>query len=186
MSVNEIFDQFSQECDAAIENMQRDLSRVRTGRASPSLLDNVKVNYYGVPTPLKQVATISVAEPRLLTVSPWEKNLLGEVEKAILSSGIGLTPANDGKIIRLPIPPLTTERRKDLVKQVKKISEDFKVTIRNHRRDANELLKVSKDDKEITEDEYHRSLKRVQDDTDGYTKQIDDLIETKEKEIMEF
>lgn len=184
--INDIMDQFKDECKKAVEALRKEYSRVRTGRASPSLLDGVKVNYYGMPTPLKQVANVAVAESRLLTVSPWEKNLLSEIEKAIQASGLGVTPSNDGKIIRIPIPPLTGERRKELVRQVKKLGEEYKVTVRNHRRDANDLLKAGKDDKELSEDEHHRGLKRVQDETDKFIKQLDAVIEEKEKEIMEF
>ena len=184
--LTEIFDQFESECKKTVENLRKEYSRVRTGRASPSLLDGVKVNYYGMPTPLTQVANVTVAEARLLTVAPWEKNLLTDVERAIQASGLGLTPSNDGKIIRIPIPPLTGERRKDLVKQVKKLGEEYKVTIRNHRRDSNDLIKSAKDDKEISEDEQHRALKKVQDETDKYIKALDLVIEEKEKEIMEF
>ncbi len=184
--MKEITDQFTEECKKAIEALEKEYSRVRTGRASPNLLDGVKVNYYGMPTPLKQVANVAVAESRLLTVTPWEKNLLSEIEKAIQASNLGLTPANDGKIIRISIPPLTGERRKELVRQIKKIGEGYKVTIRNHRRDANEKIKKAKDAKEISEDEQHRLLKDIQDETNKYIKKVDEIIAAKEKEIMEF
>jgi ribosome recycling factor len=159
---------------------------LRTGRASPSLLDNVRVDYYGMPTPLKQVATVSVGDSRLLTVSPWDKGKLSDIEKAIQASGLGLTPSNDGKIIRIPIPALTGERRKELVRQVKKLGEEYKVTIRGYRRDSNELLKSAEENKDITEDEYHRGLKRIQQETDDRIKDIDRIINEKEQEIMEF
>ena len=184
--MNEIIEQFVEDCKKAIEALNKEYSRVRTGRAAPSLLDGVKVNYYGMPTPLKQVANVAVAESRLLTVTPWEKNLLSEIEKAIQASNLGVTPANDGKIIRIAIPALTGERRKELVRQIKKMGEGYKVTIRNHRRDANEFIKAAKESKEISEDEQHRVLKVIQDETNKYIKKLDTVIEGKETEIMEF
>lgn len=184
--LNDVVNDFKTEAKKSLEALQKDLGRVRTGRATPTLLDGVKVSYYGVPTPLNQVASVAVAEARLLTVSPWEKSLLSDIERAIQASNLGVTPANDGKIIRIQIPALTGERRKELVKQVKKIGEDFKVAVRGHRRDANEMLKGGKEDKEISEDDYHRGLKRVQDETDLVIKQIDAIVEEKEKEITEF
>jgi len=184
--IEDVLSDLRSECRKAAEALEKEYSRVRTGRASPSLLDNVKVEYYGMPTPLKQVATVAVGDSRLLTVSPWDKGQLGEIERAIQASGLGLTPSNDGKIIRIPIPPLTGERRKELVRQVKKIGEDYKVTIRNHRRDANDMLKGGKEDKDLTEDEYHRGLKKVQEETDAAIKNIEGIISSKEEEIMEF
>ena len=177
--------QFKQDSEKAIETLQKELGRIRTGRASPSLLENVKVNYYGASTPLTQVANIA-AEARLLTVAPWEKTMLGEIEKSIQASGLGLTPSNDGKIIRVPIPALTGERRKELQKQVKKVGEEYKVAVRNHRRIANDKLKKSKDAKEMTEDEFERATKKIQDETDQMIKKLDTLVADKEKEIMEF
>ncbi len=184
--INEVINEFQSNCRKVTENLQKELSRIRTGRATPSLLDNVRVDYYGSPTPLKQLATIAVADPRLLTVAPFDKGQLTDVERAIQASGLGLTPNNDGKIIRIPIPALTGERRKDLVKQIKKIGEDYKVTVRNFRHEANDLLKEAKEEKEISEDDMHRGLKRVQDATNDQIKLVDDIIEEKEKEIMDF
>lgn len=184
--IDDVIGQFKEECKSAAEALVKEYARVRTGRASPSLLDSVKVEYYGMPTPLKQVATVAVGDSRMLTVSPWDKGQLTPIERAIQASGLGLTPSNDGKIIRIPIPALTGERRKELVRQVKKIGEEFKVTIRNHRRDANELLKDGKEDKELTEDDYHRSLKKVQEETDKAIKSLEQIIAAKEEEIMEF
>lgn len=184
--INEILSEFQGNCEKAAEALKKELSRVRTGRASPSLLDNVRVEYYGMPTPLKQLATISVADSRLLTVAPFDKGQLQEIERAIQASGIGLTPNNDGKIIRIPIPALTGERRKELVRQVKKIGEEYKVAVRNHRHEANDMLKTAKDDKELTEDECHRGLKRVQDATDEQIKAIEQIVAEKEEEILEF
>ncbi|MEM1008610.1 MAG: ribosome recycling factor [Myxococcota bacterium] len=184
--ISESLQELKESCEASLEAMAKELSRVRTGRASTSLLEGIRVSYYGSPTPLGQVATISVADARLLTVSPWEKSLLGDIEKAIMASGLGLTPSNDGKIIRIPIPALTGERRKELVKKVKGICEEYKVTMRGHRRDVNETLKMYKEDKEISEDEYHSGLKEVQKSLDKYVERVDALASEKEKEIMDF
>lgn len=169
----------------ALEAFKRDLAKVRTGRASLSLLDDVRVDYYGTPTPLNQVGTLAVPEPRLITIQPWEKNLIPEIEKAILKSDLGLNPASDGQLIRLVFPPLTEERRKDMVKQVKRMGEDAKISIRNARRDANDTLKQLEKDKEITEDDQKRGEKEVQDITDDFVAKIDQVIEEKEKDLME-
>lgn len=184
--INDILNEFLSHCKKAAENMEKELSRVRTGRATPALLDNVRVDYYGMPTPLKQLATISVADPRLLTVAPFDKTQLTAVERAIQAAGLGFNPSNDGKIIRIAIPALTGERRKELVKQIKKIGEDYKVTVRNHRHDANDLLKVAKDEKTLTEDDLHRGLKLIQDTTNDQIKELDRILDEKEQEIMEF
>lgn len=184
--LNEVTSELQSNCQKSIEALRSELSRVRTGRATPSLLDNIKVPYYGAPSPLNQVATVAVADSRLLTITPWEKNLIPEIERAIQASGLGLTPSNDGKLVRLPIPPLTGERRKELGKQVKKIGEDYKIAIRGHRRDANDTLKLYKEEKEISEDDYHRGLKSVQDETNKYTSQVDVIVSEKEQEIMDF
>lgn len=169
----------------ALESFKRDLSKVRTGRASLSLLDDVKVDYYGTPTPLNQVGSMAVPEPRLITIQPWEKNLIGEIEKAILKADLGLNPNSDGQIIRLVFPPLTEERRKEMVKQVKRMGEDAKVGIRSVRREANDALKKLEKDKELTEDEQKRGEKEIQDLTDDYVSRIDKVIEEKEKDLME-
>ncbi len=169
----------------ALEAFKRDLAKVRTGRASLSLLDDVRVDYYGTPTPLNQVGTLAVPEPRLITVQPWEKNLIPEIEKAILKADLGLNPASDGQLIRLVFPPLTEERRKDMVKQVKRMGEDAKISIRNVRRDANDTLKKLEKDKEITEDDLKRGEKEVQDVTDDFVAKIDQVIAEKEKDLME-
>ncbi|MCB9642821.1 MAG: ribosome recycling factor [Myxococcales bacterium] len=184
--INDVINELKTKCKNSIEAFSKDLSRIRTGRATPTLLDGIRVNYYGAPTPLNQVANVAVADARLLTVSPWEKSLLGDIEKAIQASDLGLTPNNDGKIIRVPIPTLTGERRKDLAKQVKKLNEEYKVTIRGHRRDSNDELKLYKDEKTLSEDEYHKGLKRVQDETDAYIKKVDEVASEKEQEIMDF
>lgn len=169
----------------AIEALKREFSKIRTGRASVSILDGVMVNYYGVPTPLAQVGTLAVPEPRMITIQPWEKNLLPEIEKAIFKSDVGLTPSSDGTIIRLIIPALTEERRRELAKGVKKIGEDIKVAVRGSRRDANEMLKSLEKEKEITQDDLKRGEKEVQDLTDSFVAKIDELVATKEKEVME-
>jgi len=169
----------------ALESFKRDLSKVRTGRASLSLLDDIKVDYYGTPTPLNQVGSMAVPEPRLITIQPWEKNLIGEIEKAILKADLGLNPNSDGQIIRLVFPPLTEERRKEMVKQVKRMGEDAKVGIRNVRREANDTLKRLEKDKDITEDDLKRGEKEVQDVTDEFVSRVDRVIEEKEKDLME-
>ena len=169
----------------ALESFKRDLSKVRTGRASLSLLDDIKVDYYGTPTPLNQVGSMAVPEPRLITIQPWEKNLIGEIEKAILKADLGLNPSSDGQVIRLVFPPLTEERRREMVKQVKRMGEDAKVGIRSVRRDANDTLKKLEKDKDITEDEQKRGEKDIQDLTDDYVARVDKVIEEKEKDLME-
>ncbi len=172
--------------DKVLEAMARDLSRVRTGRASVALLEGIKVDCYGTSMPIAQVASLAAPEPRLLTVQPWDPTVLGDIEKAILKSDLGLNPVNDGKIIRLPIPALTTERRKDLVKQVKKMGEEAKVALRNIRRDANEQIKNLKKDKQMPEDDAHRATDEVQKVTDEFIKKVDGVAADKEKEIMSF
>ncbi len=169
-----------------IESLKKEFTRLRTGRASTALLDGMKVDCYDTQMPLDQVASISVPESRLITIKPWDQTVIGEVEKAILKSELGLTPMNDGKMIRIPIPPLTEERRKELVKLAKKMAEDGKISVRNHRREANELLKELKGEKEISEDDAFRAQDEVQKITDEFIKKIDDATGEKEKEIMEF
>lgn len=169
----------------ALESFKRDLSKVRTGRASLSLLDDIRVDYYGTPTPLNQVGGMAVPEPRLITIQPWEKNLIHEIEKAILKSDLGLNPSSDGQIIRLVFPPLTEERRKEMVKQVKRMGEDARVVVRNVRREANDTLKKLEKDKEITEDDHKRGEKEIQDLTDDYIARVDQVIVEKERDLME-
>ena len=174
------------EMEKSLDSLKREFSKVRTGRASISLLDGIKVDYYGTQTPLNQLSTLSVPEPRLITIQPWDATVIKEIEKAIQKSDLGLTPVNDGKIIRVSIPPLTEQRRVELVKVVKKMAENCKVSIRNHRRDINEDLKLKKKDKEFSEDEFFKGQKEVQDITDDYIKKCDELTQAKEKEILEF
>lgn len=169
----------------ALESFKRDLAKVRTGRASLSLLDDIRVDYYGTPTPLNQVGALAVPEPRLITIQPWEKNLIGEIEKAILKSDLGLNPSSDGQLIRLIFPPLTEERRKEMVKLVKRMGEDAKVAVRNTRREANDSLKKLEKDKEISEDELKRGEKEIQELTDDFVARIDKVISEKEKDLME-
>jgi ribosome recycling factor len=169
----------------SVETIQQEFTKIRTGRASPVLLDGVKVDYYGSTVPLSQAATITTPEPRLLAVQPWDKNMIAEIEKAILKSDLGLTPSNDGTFIRLPIPQLSEERRRDLARLVKKFAEDGRIAIRNVRRDANDHLKRMQKNHEISEDELSVVLDEVQEFTDKYIVEIDELLKKKEHEIME-
>ncbi len=164
---------------------EKEMTKVRTGRASQSMLDGIMVDYYGAPTPLPQMATVSIPESRLITVKPWDVSVIGEVEKAILKANIGLTPSNDGKLIRISIPPLTEERRKEIAKGVAKTCEDYKVAIRNIRRDSNDMLKELQKEGEISEDDSFGGQKKVQDLTDQFIKRLDDIYAEKEKEILE-
>ena len=170
----------------SIDALKNEFNRVRTGRASLTILDGIRVDYYGTLTPLNQMATLSVPESRLITIQPWDVSVIKEIEKAILKSDLGLTPSNDGKIIRISIPPLTEERRKELVKVINKISEDHKIAVRNIRRDSNELLKGLKKDGDISEDDSFKAQDQVQKITDEHIKLIDDVNKDKEKEILEF
>ena len=171
--------------ERSIESFRRELGKVRTGRASFSLLDGVKVDYYGTPTPLQQVGTLSVPESRLITVTPWDTKMIGPIEKAIQGSGLGLNPSSDGKTVRIPIPPLTEERRKELAKVVRKMAEDARVAVRNVRREAIEKLKDREKKKEISEDVVKRGQERIQKETDAYVKKIDEILKSKEQEILE-
>jgi ribosome recycling factor len=169
-----------------IEALKKELKRVRTGRASLSLLDGIKVDYYGTLTPLNQLATLAVPESRQITIQPWDTTVIKEIEKAVLKSDLGLTPSSDGKIIRIAIPPLTEQRRKELVKVVHKISEEYKVSVRNLRRDANELIKDIKKDGKISEDDAFKSQEKIQKITDEHINLVDECYKEKEKEILEF
>jgi ribosome recycling factor len=171
--------------ERSIEAYKKELGKVRTGRASFSLLDGVKVDYYGTPTPLQQVGTLSVPESRLITITPWDAKMIGPIEKAIQGSGLGLNPASDGKVVRIPIPPLTEERRKELAKVVRKMAEDARVAVRNVRREAIEKLKDREKKKEIAEDDVKRGQDRIQKETDASVKKIDDILKAKEQEILE-
>lgn len=171
--------------DGAIASLKREFSTVRTGRASLALLDGISIDYYGTPTALNQIASMSVPESRQILIQPWEQKLIPDIEKAILKSDLGITPMNDGKVIRINIPSLTEERRKQLVKVVHKMSEESKVAVRNIRRDSNEELKKLEKEKHVSEDIVKRSLEEIQKLTDGHIKKIDEVLEHKEKEIME-
>lgn len=180
-----IFEDLTENMDKAIHSLEKSFSKVRTGRASLSLLDGIKVEYYGTPTPLNQVASLSVPESRTIVISPWDSSVIVAVEKAIQKSDLGLMPSNDGKLIRINIPSLTEERRKELVKIVKKMAEECKIKLRNERRDANEQLKTLKKDSEISEDDLFNYQDEVQELTDKYIQKTDGVLAAKEKEIME-
>ncbi|PIE56329.1 MAG: ribosome recycling factor [Desulfobulbus propionicus] len=182
---HETIARLKEKMDSSVEAYKRELAKIRTGRASLSLLDGVKVAAYGSDLPMDQVGTLTIPENSMIAIKPWDPQMLSAIEKAILASDLGLTPANDGKIIRLTIPPLTEERRKELVKLVKKTGEEFKVAVRNVRREANDTLKKMKGDKEISEDDMFRLQEEAQKATDGFIKQIDEIAATKEKEVME-
>src|SRR3954465_2884329 len=171
--------------DKVLSDLQHAIASIRTGRASVGIFDNIKVDYYGTPTPLNQVANLHVPEPSLITIQPWDVSQIAAIEKAIRVSDLGLNPANDGKIIRLPIPPLTEERRKDFVKKLHGVAEHHRVSVRNIRRDGNEGVKKLLKDKKITEDEDKRAHDEIQKMTDGYMQKIDSAVKSKEKEILE-
>ncbi|OZM58603.1 ribosome recycling factor [Lottiidibacillus patelloidae] len=183
--VQEIMNDTKNRMEKAIQSLKREFTTIRTGRANPAILDKITVDYYGAPTPLNQLATISVPEARLLVIQPFDKSVIADIEKQIQKSDLGLTPANDGNVIRIAIPALTEERRKELVKVVKKYAEDAKIAIRNIRRDANDSLKKAEKDGEITEDELRRQSDDVQKLTDKQISEVDAVTENKEKEIME-
>ena len=183
---DEILSELREKMAKTGEALKKEFKRIRTGRASTALLDGIKVHCYDTQMPLEQVASISVPESRLITIQPWDQSVIGEIEKSILKSELGLTPMNDGKIIRISIPPLTEERRKELAKLAKKMAEDSKIAIRNLRREANEMFKGLKNEKEISEDEFHGSQEDVQKITDEFVKKIEEITAQKEKEIIEF
>jgi len=178
-------DSTKEKMQKSFDSLLHQFSKVRTGRASASILDDIRINYYGEPTPVKQLCNISIPEPRTIVVQPWDKTTLADIEKAILGANIGITPENDGNVIRLPFQPLTEDKRIDIVKNLKKLAEDARVAIRNIRRDANEAAKKMKKDSDISEDDEKKVLKEVQDITDEWIKKIDDVEKAKEKEIME-
>ena len=184
--IADIHEDSTERMGKTITALENELKRIRTGRASLSLLDGIRVDYYGTMTPLNQMATLAVPESRLITIQPWDASVLKDIEKAVLKSDLGLTPSNDGKIIRLAIPPLTEERRKELVKVVHKMCEEHKVATRNIRRDANDLLKSLKKDGDISEDDAFKAQDDVQKITDNFIQKVDDIYKEKEKEILEF
>lgn len=185
MTVNDIYRDAESRMKKSLEHLHYELTHIRTGRATPALLDVVKVPYYGSPMPLNQVSTVSAPEPRLLVIQPWDKGMIGEIEKAILQSDLGLNPTNDGNVVRVPIPELSEERRQDLLKVVRKLCEDTRVAIRNVRRDANEHVKVLEKKHEISEDDSHKMLDKIQKMTDEYIKKVDEQFQVKETEILE-
>ncbi len=185
--VNEYMDAMKDDMAKALSSLENQIGTVRTGRASPALLDNVQVNVssYGAVMPLKQLATVSAPDARLLQIAPWDKSVITDIEKAIATANLGLNPNSDGNVIRVPIPPLTTERRQDMVKQVRRMGEDAKVAIRHARREYNDMFKELESDKEISEDDLKRVLKNVQDATDASVKKVDAVVSAKESEILE-
>jgi len=185
VAVNELVADLNKRMTSTIEAFKSESARVRTGRASTSLVSNVRVNYYGTSTPLNQLATLGVPEPQLVVIQPYDGGALGEIEKAIQSAELGLNPSNDGKVIRVPVPPLTEDRRKEMVKMVKKMGEDHKIALRNIRRDINDGLKSEEKEKKITEDDVRKGQSEVQKVTDQFVSQIDQLLSAKEKEILQ-
>jgi ribosome recycling factor len=184
-SVKEVESSLKTRMEKAISDLQHEMASIRTGRASLGILDHIRVDYYGTPTPLNQIANLHVPEPSLITIQPWDVSQIGPIEKAIRASDLGLNPANDGKIIRLPIPPLTEERRKELVKRLHNVAEDHRVAVRNIRRDGNEAVKKLLKDKKISEDEDKRAHDEIQKMTDQYMQRLDAAAKVKEKEILE-
>ena len=182
--MKEIQNKLQQQMEKTIEALKHEFSTIRAGRANAQMLDKIRVDYYGTPTPINQVGSISVPEPRTLMINPWDKSAMKDIETAIRNSDLGLNPTNDGEVIRLNVPALTEERRKELSKQAKKASEEFKVRLRNERRDANDKLKKLEKEGEITEDDLKKAQDNVQKMTDKYTKEVDVLLEVKEKDIM--
>lgn len=180
-----VIQDFRRECDETIAALRKDLSRTRTGRASAALLDGIVVDYYGSRTALNQLAGVSAPEPRLLVVTPYDRSALGAIEKALQTSDLGINPMNDGKLLRVPLPPMTEERRREVVKHVRKLGEDYRVSIRGHRRDAIDLLKAMEKDKEISTDDLHKAQEKVQKGTDEAIKVVDEILVKKEAEIME-
>ncbi len=183
--VNEVLSESDTKMRKAVEALRKDLNAVRTGRASPALVEHVRVDYYGVPTPIQQMAAVSVPDPKLIVIQPWDRTTLSSIEKAILKSDLGLTPTNDGNVIRMPVPALTEERRKDLVKMVRKRVEEGRIALRNIRRDAMEDLRKLEKDKQISADEDKRAQDQLQKLTNAFTGEIDKLGQSKEAELLE-
>jgi ribosome recycling factor len=183
--INDITADAEEGMKKAVDSFKRDLQKIRTGRANTSMLDGIKVDYYGTPTPVNQVATVQVVDARLITVKPWEKNMIAVIDKAIRASDLGINPVADSELVRLPIPPLTQERRKELAKSVGKQTEEARVAVRSARRDAMDMVKEAEKDKQITEDERKKGETKIQELTDKYIASVDDIAKAKEKEIME-
>ena len=183
--VESVIEELKLESEETIEKFQKELAKIRTGRANVGMLDGVRVEYYGQMTPLNQVATLRVPEPRMITIQPWEDSMISDIERAIIKSDLGLNPSNDGTMIRVPIPALSGERREELVKMAGKLAEDHRITIRNHRREANDKVKSAEKSSEITEDDKHRLFDEIDGVTDQYVSKIDSMLEKKEAEIRE-
>ncbi len=179
-----IIDSMAQEMDKSIQSLKHELSKLRTGRASTALVDSIQVDYYGSKVPLNQVANVTTPDARTIQITPWEGGMVGAIEKSILAANIGLTPQNDGKVVRVPLPPMTEERRKDMVKVVKKMGEDTKVAIRTHRRDGNEEVKQQEKGKTLTEDDAKKAMDLIQKKTDEKTGEVDKIVASKEKEVL--
>jgi len=183
--INDITNDTEDGMKKAVDSFKRDLQKIRTGRANAAMLDGIKVDYYGTPTPVNQVATVQVLDARMITVKPWEKNMIAVIDKAIRASDLGINPIADSDLVRLPIPPLTQERRRDLAKTVGKQTEEARVAVRSARRDAMDMIKDAEKEKQITEDERKKGETKVQELTDKYIAQVEDIAKAKEKEIME-
>ncbi|OIP36804.1 MAG: ribosome recycling factor [Deltaproteobacteria bacterium CG2_30_63_29] len=183
--LTELIEDLRENGESTLKSLRRDLSKVRTGRANPAMLEGLKVDYYGTPTALNQVGAIKVPDPRMITIQPWEKAMISPIEKGIIASDLGLNPSNDGILIRIPIPPLTGERRRDLTKQVRDMGEKAKVALRAHRRDANDMAKAMEKDGELSEDALHTGLDKVQELVNEYVKKVGEIVVEKETEIME-
>jgi ribosome recycling factor len=183
--MEDVLSNLREEMEGTVAALRRDLARTRTGRASTALLEGIVVDYYGAKTPLNQLATLGAPEPRLLVIQPFDRNVISDIERAILQSDLGLMPMNDGKVLRVPIPELTEERRRELVKHVRKLAEDYRVSLRNHRRDAIDMLKEMVKDKDITEDDLRRGQERIQEATKEYSEKLEKVLKAKEDEVME-
>ncbi len=183
--LNDVLEMARKEMEKAVDAFRHELSRVRTGRASTALVEHLQVNYYGAKTPLRQLAGIAAPEPRLLVITPYDKSAMHEIEKAIQTSDLGLTPMNDGKVIRIPIPELTEERRRELVRHVRKMAEEYRVGVRNHRRDANDMLKDLHKEKQVTDDDLRTGEAKIQQFTTDFIAKVDQVLAAKETEIME-
>jgi ribosome recycling factor len=186
INLNQIFDDMKKRMNKSIDVFKMELNKVRTGRASTALVEHIKIDYYGAQTPLAQLATISIPEPRMILIQPWDITAISIIEKAIRQSDLGVNPSNDGKVIRIAIPHLTEERRKELVKYIARTAEEYRIAVRQIRKDTNNLVKEAEKEKKITEDESKKSLSNIQEITDDFIKKINETLEKKEKEIMEF
>lgn len=183
--LNDVYEYLTTSCDDTLKGLVKELTKLRTGRANLGMLDGIRVDSYGSVVPLNQVATLKIADARLIVIQPWDKSVIGAIEKAIGSSDLGFNPSNDGIVIRVPVPALTGERRQDLVKIARRVGEDHKISLRNSRREANDMVKELQKDGDITEDDLHRGLARVNQITEDYTKKVEDVVSRKEADILE-